>query len=185
MPAPPRVIMLPWHYRSTTDNSRAAMDTNAPITLGRSPATCTVLASSAAVVLLGLTILVAWHAGIESVLQLKPNYPAMQYNTALCFVLIGSALLLRAVGYRGLARTLIAVVVGVSLLNIVQDIFAVDLGIDQLLFKPDIVTATAVPGRMAPHTAVAFILASLAIGLTTQQPPQHRGSSVLSHSSDI
>ncbi len=155
------------------------MDRDHPTTDRSTGLVATFLTSGVALVLLGLAIIVAWHAHVESLLQLDPNYPPMQYNTAVCFVLLGSALLLRVAGYRGVTRILIAAVAGVSLLNLIEDIFSVELGIDQLLFQPYIVTATAAPGRMAPHTAVAFILSCLAIGLTTARQPRRQHSAVL------
>lgn len=103
----------------------------------------------------------------------------MQYNSAVCFVLIGSALLLLVTRHRVITRTCITVVAGVSLLNLFQDIFSVDVGIDQLLFTPYLTTATSVPGRMAPHTAVAFILACLAIGMATHAPTLRQRSMVI------
>ncbi|MDQ3549880.1 MAG: hypothetical protein M3439_13790, partial [Chloroflexota bacterium] len=99
-------------------------------------ATATILASGAIVASIGLAIVVSWHAHFESLLQFNPNYPAMQYNTALSFILLGFALLLRVAGRTRLARVVVLVVAGGSLLILAQDVFSVDLGIDRLLFDP-------------------------------------------------
>ncbi|MDR3404754.1 MAG: hypothetical protein P4L99_19780 [Chthoniobacter sp.] len=48
--------------------------------------------TSAAVIALGLVVLIGWYAHYAPLVQIVPGLAAMQYNTALCFVLCGLAL---------------------------------------------------------------------------------------------
>jgi len=108
--------------------------------------------------LLGMVVIVGWHTGARTLIQVLPTFVPMQYNTALGFVLCGVGLLL---GLRGRPRLaagaggLAALVGGATL---VQYVWGVDLGIDELLRTHDITVGTSHPGRMAPNTAVCFLL---------------------------
>jgi len=125
-----------------------------------------------------LIIIVSWYAHFESLLVLNPAYPAMQYNTALAFMLSGIAIILALSGRFIAARGVALVVAAASLLIFIQDPFRVDFGIDRLLFDPYITTATIVPGRMAPHTAIAFMLTCIGIVLATRRTT-HRCPSLI------
>jgi hypothetical protein len=45
------------------------------------------------VMILGLTVIVGWHADLPLFIQLHPTFAPMKYNTALCFLCSGAALL--------------------------------------------------------------------------------------------
>ncbi len=115
-------------------------------------------------VLLGLTVLVGWTFHIAPLETVLSGYVSMKVNTALCFVLTGASLL---IGYlsrpRAWKRTcsfvlaLAAILIaGVTLIEYVTN---QSLGLDQLIFRdvPD-PAFTSSPGRMAPNTAIAFVL---------------------------
>ncbi len=117
--------------------------------------------------LLGVVVIGGWHVGNRTLVQVMPTFVPMQYNTALGFVLSSAALLLLLIE-RGRAASLaggLAFLVGA--LTLVQYVFGVDLGIDELFMKHDITVKTSNPGRMAPNTAVCFAL----VGLATALPP--------------
>jgi PAS domain S-box-containing protein len=111
-------------------------------------------------------VLLGWLNGSDILTRGFPGLIAMKANTAFCFVLLGlSAFLhhskLKPAGIISKFLALIVVLVGAS--TLVQIIFKVDFGIDQLLFA-DVIdpTGTASPGRMAPLSALCFtILATL------------------------
>src|SRR5262249_37920190 len=109
---------------------------------------------------------------------------SMKANTAICFLLAGASLwLLRSEllppPRRRLGQGCAGVVALVGLLTLSQYFFGWDLGIDQLLFREAPGTfGTSSPGRMAPNTALSFLLVGLALLFLTTET--HRGH-CLSH----
>lgn len=116
----------------------------------------------AALAALGLLVLVVgWWAGVDSVTRLIPGLASMKANTAVGFVLLGTALLASAGNARRfVARTRGAAYGGLALLGLattVQYLFDVGLGIDELLAAETDLTATSSPGRMGLNTALCFL----------------------------
>src|SRR5437868_6898258 len=93
------------------------------------------LIAGGAVAALGLAILVGWHTHSMRILQPIPGLIAPVYNTALSFLLCGAGLLAIALGRPALALPCGGFAALLGLLNAVQHIFGVDLGIDQLLME--------------------------------------------------
>ncbi len=112
---------------------------------------------------IALLVIVGWHINSPVLIQIHPSFVPMQYNTAVCFLLCGLgglakfALNHRASIYFVLPATAIAVT------TLFQYIFGVNLGIDQIFMQHYIEIKTSHPGRMAPNTAVCFLLISLAV----------------------
>ena len=114
---------------------------------------------------IGLVSLLGWafdHAALASAI---PAFSAMTFNTALCFVLLGLALLLPE-SWRPIRLGCAAIVGLFATLMLAQLVFGMNLGIDNLLFNhstayPD----NPYPGRMAPTTIIAFICSSIATQL--------------------
>lgn len=140
------------------------------------------------VLAVGLLVFVAWLTGIESLKGLRPGLPTMKANTALGFILSGASLVLMGIpGERALMRRGAHVGAGLVLLlgglTFAQYLFGVDLGIDHL-FVEDLRRGVELgyPGRMAPNTAVCFLL--LGVSLLTLElktrfvgwPAQHLAS---------
>jgi PAS domain S-box-containing protein len=124
------------------------------------------LAAGSAVLLvaLGLTVLTGWFSHIPALVQLLPQLPPMTRNAAACFLLCGLALLSVALkGPRWLVVVCAGIVGTVSGLTIVEDVFRVDAGIDELLGPSYITLRPSSPGRLAPVTAICFVLASLGL----------------------
>ena len=116
-------------------------------------------------VALGLAVLGGWAFHSTFLIQVSPDLAPMQRNTAMCFALTGLALL-GVVAYRS-GRTIFfsavsAVFAGSSLL---EYLFGADWGVDQLLGVAYVTTRTSEPGRMAPATAVCFVLLAIALVL--------------------
>ena len=113
-------------------------------------------------VLLGLAVSGGWAFHSTFLIQIAPNLAPMQRNTAMCFALTGLALLGLVADRPGrtiLFSALSAIFAGGSLL---EYMFSADFGIDQLLGIAYITTQTSEPGRMAPATAVCFLLLAIA-----------------------
>jgi PAS domain S-box-containing protein len=119
---------------------------------------------SAAIAVIGLggVVLLGWVAGVQRLVQLLPSFPSMKANTAVCFVLLGSSLVLaQQERHESLRRALALVVVSIAAATGLEDIFGIDLRIDELLLQ-DTYSKLA-PGRMAPESFVNFTLLGLAL----------------------
>ncbi len=122
---------------------------------------------AAIVAAVGAGVLLGWALSWPPLASAIPGLVAMKVNTACAFLAAGAALVLqlsagaraRAVGI-GLA-VFVTVLGGLTL---AEYLLALDLGIDELLL-PDRSqdSLTPHPGRMAPTTALGFLLAGLAL----------------------
>ncbi len=116
---------------------------------------------------LGGLVLCGWLAEIPSLRSLLPHQVETKANAAVCFVLTGLALALGK-GGRGLSLSrggaLAAGLVGGA--TLLQYLGGWNLGIDEFLFR-DVAqpVGTVHRGRMAPPTALNFVLISAALWL--------------------
>ena len=123
----------------------------------------TVLVTSVAVMLMGLGVIVGWHAHIPAFIRLFPGTIPMQYNTALCFLALGAA----GVGLSTRRRLWllsggsIAALMGAAV--ILEYATGMSFGIDTFFFYPWERTLSADPGRMALTTAISFLLTAVAL----------------------
>ncbi|HEC12060.1 MAG TPA: signaling protein, partial [Acidiferrobacteraceae bacterium] len=120
-------------------------------------------AAGGLVVLLGLVVMVGWFTDFAFLVQLRPQWAPMQFNTALGFILCGVGLVSLLYNRSRLAVGCAGLSMGIALLTLLQYSLGADFGIDRFLFEPGIVTKTAFPGRMAPVTAMAHLLSGLAL----------------------
>ena len=133
---------------------------------------------AALVVVAGSMVLVGWAFDIAVLKSILPGWVSMKANTAVCFILIGVALLLTtrqsalstphsAILFSRLARFCVLLVGLIGLLTLGEYIFGWNPGIDQWLFRELAGTVgTSHPGRMAPETALSFVLLSVALWIT-------------------
>lgn len=118
--------------------------------------------------LIGVMVLVGWKFEISVLKSILPGYVSMKANTAIGFILAGMSLTLLGFNITILSCRLsifFAAITGViGLLTLIQYIFNINLGIDQLFFQEPVGTVgTLSPGRMAPATAVNFLLLGAAL----------------------
>jgi signal transduction histidine kinase len=114
-------------------------------------------------------VFVAWLADVPSLKGLQPGLPTMKANTALGFILSGATLVLVGLPrpsafVRRAGQVGAGLVILLSASTFAQYLFQVDLGLDQLLVEdtgPR--TELGYPGRMAPNTALCFILLGVAL----------------------
>lgn len=119
-------------------------------------------AAGVACVLAGGVVLYGWLSRSADLVRLRVGQVPMQFNTALCLVLLGVALLLTLTHRVRLAAVPVAVVTGLALLTIAEYVTARELGIDTLLFDPWLVVEGATPGRMPGNTAICFAVLGVA-----------------------
>lgn len=113
--------------------------------------------------LLGAAVLTGWLLRLPGLLQVMPGHVAMVLNTALCFTLAGLALLIPrrwSHWYVRLQITLGVLIGLIASVMLIQHLTNISLGIDlrsQHVWSND---PNPTPGRMAPNTALAFLLAA-------------------------
>ncbi|TAH34218.1 MAG: PAS domain S-box protein [Alphaproteobacteria bacterium] len=114
-------------------------------------------------VMLGAMVIYGWFSHNLSLVQIHPTFVAMQFNTALAFILSGVGLIALAAQRTGLARIVtipLFLIVGITF---AQYITGFNFGIDNLFFKAYINIQLSHLGRMAPNTCISFLLMGLAI----------------------
>ena len=123
------------------------------------------------VAMLGAVVIAGWHLHVPALLQIHPGFVAMTYNTALAFLLSGLSLVCLQLSWPRLAQFLASGVLLLGGVNLLQTVTGVNLGVDQLLMQQDILVKTTSPGRMAPNTAVCFMLTGVDVWLLAS--PMH------------
>jgi hypothetical protein len=123
----------------------------------------------------GTVVLVGWFLDISGLKVLLPGLASMKANTAACLALCGISLLLTgrtgssqtASGKRArLAGRFVALdAFSVGLATLAEYLFRRNLGIDQILFVDHLGDGHSIPGRMASHTALCFVVLGLALAL--------------------
>jgi signal transduction histidine kinase len=117
-------------------------------------------------------VLIGWGLNIEILTTLLPGLASMKANTALCFFFLGLALFLQgdeAPWRRRLSVALIFIALLISLLTLLEIVFSLSFGIDQLLFSDQSSSiATSAPGRMSAPTALSLFLLSSVILLSNR-----------------
>ena len=141
----------------------------------RSPSSLRLFSKFAAAftILIGGIVLLGWIFDVAVLKSVIPGLVTMKANTALAFILSGTALWLlrtdlpdqyqRSTDHH-LAQACAYVVAAVGLLTMSEYLFGRSLGIDQLLFKeaPGAIR-TSSPGRMAPNTAFSFVIIGFSV----------------------
>ena len=128
-------------------------------------------ASGVFVLALGLTVLVGWFYHVAALFQLQPQWPPVTRNAAACFVLSGLALLIVTLRKPNWLVLACAGIVGaLSLLTIVEYVFGVNTGIDELLGPAYVTVTLSTRGRMYPPAATCFAIASIALLLAPKIP---------------
>jgi PAS domain S-box-containing protein len=117
----------------------------------------------------GLLVLVGWLFDIPTLKSVLPWFVTMKANTAAGFVLAGLSLTLLARDNPSafelrMSQISACVTALLGFLTICQYLFGLNLGIDQLLFTEQAnAVGTLSPGRMAPNTAINFLLLGCAL----------------------
>jgi signal transduction histidine kinase len=123
------------------------------------------------VALLGASVIVGWYWHIPTLLQIHPSFAPMQFNTALGFLFSGMAVMAWQRSKFGLARILATGVLLIGGLTLWQIATGYNLHIDQLFMQHYVTVKTATPGRMAPNTALCFVLLGATLLLLTSALP--------------
>ena len=114
----------------------------------------TVIVAICAAVGNGSVVLLGWIFDIRMLKSVVPNAVSMKANAAICFILMGVALLTARVGRTRFAAACAAAVALIGAATVMEYALRRRTGIDQLLFQDP---EGMYPGRMAPTTAVAIL----------------------------
>ena len=112
------------------------------------------------IMLLGTLVMVGWVIKNEAIIQISEQFVPMQFNTALGFLGCGIGVWAITEKQYGLAKVCGASIFILSFFTLLQYLFGMNFHIDQLFMEHYIDLNTSSPGRMAPNTAICFIITS-------------------------
>ena len=118
---------------------------------------------------IGVLILIGWAFNISFLLSPGSGFSVIKSNAGLCFLLIGISLWFvqtKRINYynQRIAQVLALIVLIIGFLTLMEYIFNINFGLDQILFKEAAgAFNTSSPNRMALTTVINFILAGICI----------------------
>ncbi len=125
------------------------------------------------VFLMGAFVLLGWFFNIPLLKTVSAGATSMKPNTALGFLISGLTLWLLKKSAHPRMRTVFAsLVLIIASLSLIEYVFRLSFGIDELLFADT--PTPRYPGRMAPVTALTFLLVAVALMLQGRKPRTHR-----------
>jgi two-component system, sporulation sensor kinase E len=118
-------------------------------------------------IIVGTIVILGWLFSIQVFQSIVPGFEPMRFNTALCFMLFGSALLLTQYQSRKY-NTLLFIILSlpgalIGLITLCENIFHFNSGLDQLFVTDTVLLSRRYPypGRMASNAAAGFLLLGL------------------------
>jgi signal transduction histidine kinase len=132
-----------------------------------------VTAGGFTLVIIAVAVSFAWIFDITILKRIFSDQVTMKINTALGFLFLGSSFILISLakleklstkwGKLGSLFALLCAIIGI--VSGIQYLFPFNLDFDQLIFNDFNLTSKAIPGRMAPTTAISFALMGLTLAL--------------------
>jgi PAS domain S-box-containing protein len=130
------------------------------------------------VVAVGLFVLAGWVLDIPFLKGPVPGLVQMKADTAIGFLALGVALLLttgeQSTRKRRVARVLAGLAILIGAITLAEYVIGRNLGLDQLLFRDSSSVHTVDPGRLAPQTAINFVLLGMALVLLARKGAKSR-----------
>lgn len=115
-------------------------------------------------ILISIAVTFGWVFDIEILKVAISGYVTMKFNTAFCFAIAGCTLYLLNTEKYGKTSTVLSIILTlVGIASLFQDIYNINIGIDQLIFTDheSIEKGIPNPGRMATITSLCFLLLGL------------------------
>lgn len=141
--------------------------------------------SGGLVVLVAVLVMVGWHFDIGILKTLIPGYVTMRFNTAVALFFFGSCQLALGVSRYGKTKqvsfSFLMLAMSIGILTLIQYVFHVNFGIDEFFYlDADGGVSGYPPGRLAPVTAISFILLGLSVFFAFfKSQPWYRLSQIL------
>jgi protein-histidine pros-kinase len=129
--------------------------------------------------LLGGAVMLGWWLQLPAVVWVLPGFSPMVFNTALCFALAGSALLvpLTSALHAPIRATAGSLIAGLAVAVLAEHLLQLDLRVDWPSLQAWLPDANPTPGRMSPGTSTAFLMSGVALLLAGRSHPAWRGTS--------
>jgi PAS domain S-box-containing protein len=127
------------------------------------------LLSRIAIILTALASFLGWIFGNERLIRIIPVGSGMNPLTAVCFVLLALCILFWDKGKKKTASAVGVILMTVGLLQLAGWLHVIPWNIDLLFFRHSILSLS-VPARMAPYTALSFLLLGIPL-LCDLTPP--------------
>ncbi len=121
--------------------------------------------STALVAGVGLVAMAGWATGSAVIVQGGTAYVPIQFNTALCCLLLAVSLGLLGTPLHRRSLFLLIPVVVLAGASLAEESAGLVLDVGEWLITHDIVAEGVMPGRMAPNTAMGFLLAAMGVAL--------------------
>jgi signal transduction histidine kinase len=135
----------------------------------------------ALLVLLGGMVMLGWWMQVSPLVRVLPGFTPMVFNTALCFVLAGGALLAPFSDpdlYRKTATVLGGALILIVVLILAEHLLRTNLGIDWPSLHAWLHDSGKTPGRMSTGTACGFLMSGAALVLATRVGRPWMGTAV-------
>ncbi len=130
---------------------------------------------------LGGVVMFGWWTQSSPLVRVLPGFTPMVFNTALCFVLAGSALLTPvsdAVRYRRATTVIGGALTIIAALVLAEQSLHLDLGIDWAPLHAWLNDSNPNPGRMSSGTACGFLMSGAVLILATRVHRPWMGTAV-------
>jgi PAS domain S-box-containing protein len=131
--------------------------------------------------LLGGTVMLGWWLQLSPLVRVLPGFTPMVFNTALCFILAGGALLAPfsdAVTYRRVTTAIGGALVVIAALVLAEHLLNLDIGIDWAPLHAWLNDSNPNPGRMSSGTACGFLMSGAVLILATRVRRPWMGAAV-------
>lgn len=118
---------------------------------------------SAFIILLSLTSLAGWFLNIDALIRILPSANGMNSITALCFLILGFALIFEKKYNGKLSYFLGMTLVLIGGLRITELIGVVPFSVDLIIFKDAVLSGDEFIARMSSYTAFCFVFLGLVL----------------------
>lgn len=130
------------------------------------------LSASIPSLVIGFISLYAWIFEIPWLLKIDSISQPISFNGAVVLLLCVISFIAFVCEYRRVARILALAIIVISSLFVIESIFKVDLGIDELLFKSNMDFEVSTPGRPAANSMISTLFVGLVLyGISLPPPP--------------
>ncbi len=112
---------------------------------------------------LAISVMAGWYLHNTSLVQVRPEFAPMKFNTALCFFLVACSFIFW-IG-RKLKSSLVAsgLVTLIAILTLSEYVLESSIGIDTLFVMPFTDYRSSAPGRMTVNACVCFLMTGMSL----------------------
>ncbi len=114
-------------------------------------------------------MLLGWHFGVVSLLQVRPGFTPMAYNTAISFLLLGLALTATGYGRRGIAKAAALAAGAIAFGGLFHYLSGAPQSFESILSQFTMPRPPLAQVPMAPNTAVGLLLSAVAVWLSNTE----------------